>query len=90
MGGTHVMVPAFNPVDVLTAIAAHPVTDLLLVPVMIQMLIDGPQLDRYDVSSLRGVLYGASPLAQAVLDRAMKAFPDASFTQGYGMTELAR
>jgi acyl-CoA synthetase (AMP-forming)/AMP-acid ligase II len=43
----------------------------------------------FDLTSLRGVLYGASPMTRAVLERAMKALPGASFTQAYGMTELA-
>lgn len=88
-GGAHVIIPAFNPVDTMTAIAAHDVTDSLLVPIMIQMLIDHPDVAEHDLSSLRAVLYGASAIPQAVLERAMKAFPNASFTQAYGMTELS-
>ncbi|GAA1835441.1 long-chain fatty acid--CoA ligase [Pseudonocardia ailaonensis] len=88
-GGTHVIVPAFDPVAVMQAIATHGATDALLVPVMIQILIDHPQITEHDLTSLRTVLYGASPIAQAVLERAMKAFPNAAFTQAYGMTELS-
>ncbi|ODU07475.1 MAG: fatty-acid--CoA ligase [Pseudonocardia sp. SCN 72-86] len=88
-GGTHVIVPAFDPIAVMEAIATHGATDALLVPVMIQLLTDHPEIGRYDLSSLRTVLYGASPIAQAVLERAMKAFPNASFAQAYGMTELS-
>jgi len=88
-GGSHVIIPAFDPVSVLAAIAEHRVTDALLVPTMIQLLADHPEITRHDLSSLRAVLYGASPIPQAVLERAMKTFPSASFTQAYGMTELA-
>jgi acyl-CoA synthetase (AMP-forming)/AMP-acid ligase II len=56
---------------------------------MIQLLVDHPDIGRHNLSSLRGVVYGASPIPQPVLERAMKAFPSASFTQAYGMTELA-
>ena len=89
MGGTHVIIPAFDPVAVMTAIATHGATDALLVPVMIQLLIDHPEITAHDLTSLRSVIYGASPIPQAVLERAMKAFPNASFTQAYGMTELS-
>jgi acyl-CoA synthetase (AMP-forming)/AMP-acid ligase II len=89
VGGTHVIVPAFEPVAVMEAIARHGATDALLVPVMIQMLIDHPDVARHDLSSLRTVLYGASAIPQSVLERAMKAFPSAAFTQAYGMTELS-
>jgi acyl-CoA synthetase (AMP-forming)/AMP-acid ligase II len=65
------------------------VTETLIIPIMIQLLVDHPQLADYDMSSLRGVMYGGSVISQAVLERAMKALPGASFTQAYGMTELA-
>ncbi|MFD9891684.1 long-chain fatty acid--CoA ligase [Amycolatopsis sp. NPDC059027] len=89
LGATHVMIPAFDPVAVLEAVATHQVTDTLLVPVMIQLVVDHPALAEYDTTSLRRIVYGASPIPQAVLERAMKAFPNAAFTQAYGMTELA-
>jgi acyl-CoA synthetase (AMP-forming)/AMP-acid ligase II len=88
-GGSHVILPAFEPEAVLAAIAEHRVTDVLLVPTMIQLLADHPRIANYDLASLRSVLYGASPIPRAVLERAMKAFPGASFIQAYGMTELA-
>jgi acyl-CoA synthetase (AMP-forming)/AMP-acid ligase II len=89
VGGSHVILPAFDPVAVAAAISDHQVTDVLLVPTMIQMLVDHPEVARRDLSCLQAVAYGASPIPQAVLERAMKTFPGASFTQAYGMTELS-
>jgi acyl-CoA synthetase (AMP-forming)/AMP-acid ligase II len=89
VGGTHVIVPMFDPVAVLTAIEEHRVTNALLVPTMIQMLVDHPAVADHDLSSMQVVLYGASPITGAVLERAMKAFPQADFVQAYGMTELS-
>lgn len=86
---THVFVPAFTPAGVLEAIAGHQVTDALLVPTMIQMLVDDPAAAAHDLSSMRHLIYGASPISEAVLERAMTTFPDAGFTQAYGMTELS-
>jgi len=88
-GGSHVILPSFDPRTVLATIAEHRVTDALLVPTMIQLLVDHPEVGQFDLASLRAVLYGASPMTRAVLERAMKALPGASFTQAYGMTELA-
>lgn len=88
-GGSHVILPVFEPTAVLNAIAEHRVTDALLVPTMIQILADHPGVSRYDLASLRSVIYGASPIPKAVLERAMRALSGASFTQAYGMTELA-
>ena len=89
VGGTHVIVPSFEPVSVLAAIQEHGITNALLVPTMIQMLVDHPAVADHDLSSVRVVLYGASPITGAVLERAMKAFPQADFVQAYGMTELS-
>lgn len=89
LGGTHVMVPRFDPATVLAAIENRRVTDVALVPTMLQALIDHPDLGTYDLSSLRAILYGASPIPQALLERAAAALPQTSFTQAYGMTELA-
>jgi len=89
LGGSHVILPGFDPGTVLATIASRRVTDVLLVPTMIQILVDHPQVTEYDLTSLTSVVYGASPITQAVLERAMKAFPSAGFTQAYGMTELS-
>jgi acyl-CoA synthetase (AMP-forming)/AMP-acid ligase II len=89
LGGTHVMIPQFSPVAVATAIEEHRVTDVLLVPTMIQMLVDSPDTADADLSSLQRLYYGASPISEAVLDRAAKRLPTTAFTQAYGMTELS-
>jgi acyl-CoA synthetase (AMP-forming)/AMP-acid ligase II len=87
--GTHVMVPGFTPEGVLAAVDRHRVTDVLLVPTMIQLLTDFPDAGRFDVSSLARLIYGGSPIPGAVLARARKMFPAAGFVQAYGMTELS-
>ncbi|MGY1810012.1 long-chain fatty acid--CoA ligase [Blastococcus sp. SYSU D00669] len=89
IGSTQVIVPFFEPGAVLSAIQEHRVTDVLLVPTMIQMVVDSPQADDFDATSVRRVLYGASPMSDALLGRATKAWPNARFLQAYGMTELA-
>ncbi|SDC78556.1 Acyl-CoA synthetase (AMP-forming)/AMP-acid ligase II [Geodermatophilus telluris] len=89
VGGTQVMIPVFDPVAVLTAVQEHGVTDLLLVPTMVQLVVDHPRVDEFDLTSVRRVLYGASPMSDALLGRTMKALPNARFMQAYGMTELA-
>jgi len=89
LGGSHVMVPAFNPAGVLAAIEEHSVSDALLVPTMLQMLVDAPGFADADLSSLRRILYGASPIAASLLERIQSALPTVRLTQAYGMTELA-
>src|SRR5690606_30203885 len=86
-GATHAVVPSFTPQQVLESIERDRVTDILLVPTMLQMLVDYPDFARYDTSSLRKVVYGASPTGESLISRAMKALPQTEFSQGYGMTE---
>jgi long-chain acyl-CoA synthetase len=87
-GGSNVIIQAFTPEGVMAAIQNWRVTDVPLVPTMIQMLVDN-LASSFDLSSLKNVLYGGSPISEALLDRATAAFPRVHFTQGYGMTELS-
>ncbi|MCE7524848.1 long-chain-fatty-acid--CoA ligase [Alloalcanivorax xenomutans] len=89
VGGTAVMMPSFRVEEVLATIEREKITDVILVPSMIQMLVDHPEVREYDLSSLTRVAYGASPISLAVLERALAVFPDAQFTHTYGMTEAS-
>ena len=88
-GGRFVIVPMFTAEGFCKAAQAHRATHSFLVPAMIQMLTDYPERGQYDLSGLRSLAYGASPIQQALLDRAMAALPHVGFMQAYGMTELA-
>ncbi len=89
LGGTHVMVPFFEPTSVFTAIQEHKPTDVLLVPTMIQILVDHPDAGNYDLSSLERILYGGSSISEGVLHRTQQRFPGVRLTQAYGQTEAA-
>ena len=89
VGGTHVIVPAFEPVAVMRAISEHRVTSALLVPTMLGMMVNHPDAGCYDLSSMRNMIYGAAPMSEPVLEKSMKLFPQASFTRAYGMTETS-
>lgn len=88
-GGRHVFIPGFTPESVLQAISAERVTNMLLVPTMIQRVIEHPALATSDVRSLRRLQYAAAPMSSALLERAMAALPNCRFVHAYGMTELA-
>ncbi len=88
-GARHVMIPTATPRQVIETIEAERITDCLLVPTMLRMVLDDEVMtEGRDVSSLRRIIYGTSPIPEAVLDRALAAFPNAGFVQAYGMTEL--
>lgn len=83
-----VILRRLTPTDLLATIANRRVTKALLVPVVIQMLLDAPGRDAYDLSSLDFVLYGASPISAALLRRAMETLT-CHFGQVYGLTETS-
>lgn len=90
-GGTHVVLQSFSPQGVLEAIDQDKVSEILLAPTMIQMILDWRDKHghHHDVSSLYRIGYGASSITPVLLDRARAVFTRAGFAQGYGMTELA-
>jgi acyl-CoA synthetase (AMP-forming)/AMP-acid ligase II len=87
--GTHVFMPRFVPEEMLKAVETYQVTHCALVPTMVNMLCNLNGRENYDVSTLRGVNYGGSPMPPALIARAREAFPHWRFFQGYGQTETA-
>ncbi|HEY9022811.1 MAG TPA: AMP-binding protein, partial [Burkholderiaceae bacterium] len=86
---TSVLLPAFRPEAVLATMQAEQVTDVVLVPSMLQMLIDHPAFARTDLGRLDRIIHGASPISPGLLERAMKLLPHVGFQSAYGMTETA-
>lgn len=86
-GITGVIVREPDPVGIATAIEAHRVTHVFLVPVLLLFMQQIPQVRAADLSSLRMVLYGASPISDEVLRGAMNLLPGTGFLQVYGLTE---
>jgi long-chain acyl-CoA synthetase len=88
-GGTHAILPKFDVDAVVRAIPEHKVTNIVLVPTMINMLVNYPQLAEFDLTSVKTCVYGGSPMPEAVLRSALKDLPGWGFHQIYGMTETA-
>jgi long-chain acyl-CoA synthetase len=86
-GGTHVPLPKFDPLLVMQAIAEHKVTNAVLVPTMINLMLNHPDFERYDLSSLQTCIYGGSPMPEALMMQAMQKLPGWRFFQIFGMTE---
>ena len=85
-GGHSVIVRDIDPVDILRIIEGHGITDTFVVPAVLMFLLATPQLADTDVSSLRTIYYGASPISEDVLVRSMEAL-GCDFAQVYGLTE---
>ncbi len=89
VGGKHLFMPRFDPGAFLKLVADAKVTATLIVPTMINMIVNHPDVERTDTSSLTRVMYGASPMPEAVIRRAFVALPHTGFVQAYGQSEAA-
>ena len=89
IGGRQVILPGFDPVAALDAIAAEQVTVTLGVPTMIASLAEEQLLRPRNVQSLRSIGHGGSPIATEVVRRTHAALPRAELIHLYGATEMA-
>lgn len=87
--GAQIVLPLFDPAVALDLVERHRVTDTLVVPTMLAAMNDEQLARPRDVSSLRSITHGGSPVATETLRRAHAAFPDAALANTYGATETA-
>lgn len=85
-GGTVHLMNGFDPAAVLEMIERERINFTLFVPTMIYALLDHPDLDERDTSSLEYVLYGASPMSESRLREGLERIGPV-FAQLYGQTE---
>ncbi|GAB3294752.1 AMP-binding protein [Epidermidibacterium keratini] len=85
-GGTVHLLTGFDAARVLETIERERITMALFVPTMIYALLDHPDLDERDLSSLELVLYGASPMSVSRLREGIERIGPV-FSQLYGQTE---
>jgi acyl-CoA synthetase (AMP-forming)/AMP-acid ligase II len=85
--GLHILLhQAFDPVQLVDDLEQHPVSTLFVVPAMIMAMLQIPGIETRDFSKLEQIFYGASPISETVLRRALEVF-QCDFIQVYGMTE---
>jgi acyl-CoA synthetase (AMP-forming)/AMP-acid ligase II len=85
-GSCAVLMSEFIPQQVLDNFERQKVETAFLVPAALLFLTSLPESKGRDYSSLKNILYGASPISQAVLQRSIDTFR-CKFTQVYGLTE---
>jgi len=88
VGGHTVLRRDADPTAIIDNMETERVTHAFFVPAVIQMLLDVPGADEADLSSMEVMVYGAAPIGDAVLRRAISVF-GCGFLQAYGMTETA-
>ena len=85
--GTHVIMPRFDPDLAVDLIEREAVTHTLLVPTMLAAAANAQLARPRDVSSLRYLSHGASPISAETLRRAQRPSPAAELLHVYGTTE---
>jgi long-chain acyl-CoA synthetase len=88
-GGTHVFLPSLTPTSFLEATQAARATHTMMVPTLLRMVLDEPDIGAFDLSSLKLVMCGGAPLPEEHIRAATVHLPDAAVLQAYGQTELA-
>ncbi len=83
-----VLVPRFDPLEILGVIEKYGVTVFCGVPTMYILLINCPELAKYDLSSIRFCVSGAAPLPPDVQKKFMKS-TGGVLIEGYGLTEAS-
>jgi long-chain acyl-CoA synthetase len=85
-GGCIIILKFFDPAAALQAIQDEKATHMDIVPTHLAAMLNLPDLNKYDISSLQFLWYGASPMPLEILKKGMKAFGPI-IAQGYGQSE---
>ncbi|MEU5052111.1 long-chain-fatty-acid--CoA ligase [Streptomyces sp. NPDC021096] len=85
-GVTNVVMRSFIGQEAVRLIREAGVTTTFVAPAMLQMMLDEPAATAQSFASLRKVVYGASPISEALLSRCLEVI-GADFVQAYSATE---
>lgn len=85
-GRTLVILPQFDPELWLKAVDREKVTHSFVVPTMLKRIMEHPDFEKYDLSSLKLITYGAAPMPYEVVSKAVDVF-SCGLMNAYGQTE---
>ena len=85
-GRKMVVLPQFDPAAWLKAVQEHGVTHSFVVPTMLKRIMEHPDFEKTDLSSLKLVAYGAAPMPYEVVTHAVRVMP-CGLMNAYGQTE---
>ncbi len=88
-GRTLVLMSQFETKEWLETAQKEKANRAMLVPTMLKWIIDDPDFDTYDLSSLRVITYGAAAMPYEVIKKAIEVLPSARFINAFGQTETA-
>ncbi len=87
LGAKHVILPSFDPAQVVEVMEAERITMFFGVPTMYQLMLRVPGIGARDLSAWRTGLFGAAPMPPSVVSELTKTLPNVGFMQLCGQTE---
>jgi acyl-CoA synthetase (AMP-forming)/AMP-acid ligase II len=88
-GRRAVHLETFEPGPWVELVRAEGVTHAMVVPTMLNRILDVVEADGGGLPTLRALSYGGGPMPPAVIERAMGLLPDVGFVNAYGLTETS-
>ncbi len=88
-GRTLVLMRQFETNEWMETVQRERATRAMLVPTMLKWIIDSPDFNKYALSSLKVLTYGAAPMPFEVITKAIKVLPGVRFINAFGQTETA-
>jgi acyl-CoA synthetase (AMP-forming)/AMP-acid ligase II len=88
-GRTLIIQRQFEPVEWMNLVQSEQANRAMMVPTMLKILMDHSDFEKYDLSSLEVITYGAAPMPLEVIRKAIDKFPETHFINAFGQTETA-
>ncbi len=89
LGGASVIMPALNLDELIATLTGEGISAMVTVPAIYALLLRHSDFAKADASGVRWVAYGGAPIAPSLVRSVQQAFPQATVSNGYGMTETA-
>ncbi|PWA09202.1 acyl-CoA synthetase [Pueribacillus theae] len=89
LNGTAVIHRDFNPEHILETIEKEKINSMMLVPAMWNFLLQVPNLEKYDLTSMTECTAGAAICPLELKKKIMKTFKNASYHEAFGQTETS-
>ncbi len=86
-GRTIVLQRQFEPREWMALVEKHGIERALIVPTMLKQVLDHPDFQRHDLSSLKVVTYGGASMPPSLIERALPLLPGVQFINAFGQTE---
>lgn len=86
-GATGITQPKFDPKGFLELVRLKKPNLVYLVPTMLRLLLDHPDVADYDFAGVRYLMTGTAPLPHDSVERALKLWPHVRMRNSYGMSE---